>query len=115
MSSVVVIVPPPLADGFRLAGARVRTADNAMQALELARESLTDPDAGLVALADVWYEALDAGTRRLLDRSSRPVVLPIPTRAEVSPAERRRTQLQEIIRRAIGLRIVLSNNGSARS
>lgn len=115
MSTVVVIVPPHLADGFRLAGARVRTADNAAQALGLARESLSDPEAGLVALADVYYESLDAGARRLLDRSSRPVVLPIPTRAEISPTERRRAQLQEIIRRAIGLRIVLSRGSPGRN
>lgn len=81
----------------------------------MAREALRDPDAGLVALADVYYESLDPGARRQLDRSYRPVVLPIPTRVEVSPAERRRAQLQEIIRRAIGLRIVLSRGGSAQT
>jgi len=104
---VLVIVPPDLAEGFRLAGARVRPAADPAAARGILLEAVNDPEAGIVVLADTYYPALEPATRQRLERQHRPVVVPIPTRAVLSPEERRRAELQELIRRAIGLRVVL--------
>ena len=107
MSDVLVIVPPDLAEGFRLAGARAWTAHAPAEARALLLAALDDARAGIVGLADVYYAALDAAARRAIDRHYRPVVVPVPTQAGVSAEERRRAEIQELIRRAIGLRVVL--------
>lgn len=107
MADVLVIVAPDLADGFRLAGARVWPAADAEAARALLIAALEDPDAGIIALADDYYAALDSRTRRLVERRPRPVVAAIPVQSTVSPEERRRANLVELIRQAVGVKVVL--------
>ena len=64
MANVIAIVPSELADGFRLAGARVKTVVDAAEARLSLLSALEDPDAGVLALAEEFEEALDPVTRR---------------------------------------------------
>lgn len=114
MADVLAIVPHDLTAGFRLAGARAWTAESAAEAQALLVAALDDPRAGIVGVADVYYAVLDASTLQKIERHYRPVVVPVPTRAGVSEEQRRQTELQELIRRAIGLRIVLGGRPAAR-
>jgi vacuolar-type H+-ATPase subunit F/Vma7 len=107
MADVLVIVPPDLADGFRLGGARVRPAATAVAARELLLAGLDDPDAGIIALADDFFVALDRSTRAVIERRYRPVVVALPTRAALSPEQQRRAYLLELIRQAVGLKVVV--------
>jgi vacuolar-type H+-ATPase subunit F/Vma7 len=109
MADVLVIVPPDLAEGFRLAGARAWIARSAAEARALLLAALEDSQAGIVGVADVFYAGLDAAASRAIVHRYRPVVVPVPTQAQVGLGgeEGRRAQLQELIRRAIGLRVVL--------
>jgi vacuolar-type H+-ATPase subunit F/Vma7 len=111
MADVVVIAPPDLVDGFRLAGTRVWPAADVAVANELVLKSLGDPDAGIVALADSYFEQLDSRTHRLLEHRYRPVVVSLPTRMALTPEEQRRTYLVELIRRAVGFKVVLGPRG----
>lgn len=107
MADVLLIVPPDLADGFRLAGARVWPAADAQSARELLLAALADPDAGIVGLADEYFAALEAPLLRRIEQRPRPVVVPLPTRVAARPEEQRRAYLAELIRRAVGLKVVL--------
>lgn len=107
MSDVALIVPPDLVDGYRLAGARVWAAADAGAAREILLAMLSDPDAGVVGVADELFAALDARTLRILEQRPRPVVVPIPTTVAARPEERRRAYVVELIRRAVGLKVVL--------
>lgn len=107
MADVLVIVPPDLAEGFRLAGARAWIVHSLADARTLLLAALADSQAGIVGVADIYYAGLDAAARRAIERRYRPVVVPVPTQVGVGAEEGRRTELQELIRRAIGLRIVL--------
>ncbi len=111
MSDVLAIVPRDLAAGISLAGARVWTADDQETARGLLLAALGDPDVGIVALAEGYLEALDARTRRLVELRYRPVVVALPTRVRLRPEEQRRVYLGELIRRAVGLKVVLSGRG----
>ncbi len=108
MADMLVIVPPELADGVHLAGARVWPAADAQTARDLLLAGLDDQDAGIVAMADRYFDVLDARTRRLVEQRYRPVVVSMPTRVTLRPEEQRREHLSELIRRAVGLKIVLS-------
>ena len=59
MADVLAIVPEGLVDGFHLAGARVWPADSLETAHDLLLAALADPDAGIVALAETYFAALD--------------------------------------------------------
>jgi vacuolar-type H+-ATPase subunit F/Vma7 len=113
MSDLLVIVDPELADGFRLAGARVWPATDAAVARDLVLRGLEDPDAGIIALADDYFAALDPRTRRLVERRYRPLVVALPARPALSPEQQRREYLLELIRRAVGFKIVLGGGGPA--
>jgi vacuolar-type H+-ATPase subunit F/Vma7 len=107
MADVLVIVPPELADGFHLAGSRVWPAADAATARGLLLAGLDDADAGIIALADDYFAALDGRTRRMVERRARPVVVALPTRVAIRPEQQRRAYLAELIRRAVGLKVVL--------
>lgn len=109
MADLLVIVPPDEADGYRLAGARVWPAEGPAEAQALVRSALADPSAGIVGVADVFFAELDRPTRTAIERHYRPVVVPLPTVRDERAEERRRAELQELIRRAIGVRIVIGS------
>ena len=109
MADVLAIVPRALADGFVLAGARVWAADGAEAARDLLIEALDDADAGLVALAESYFAALDQRTRRLVEQRARPLVFSLPT-GELESAGSHSNNLAELIRRAVGVRLVLGTS-----
>lgn len=109
MSDVALIVRPSLVDGFRLAGARVWGAPDAGAARELLAGILDDPEAGVVGIDEDLYAALDTRTLRAIEQRSRPVVVPLPTHVVPRPEERRRAYVVELIRRAVGLKVVLGS------
>lgn len=113
MADVLVIVPPELADGFHLAGARVWPAANPEAARDRLLAGLADPDAGIIALADRYFAALDSHTRWLMEHRPRPVVIALPTQIVISSEQQRRAYLTDLIRRAIGLKVVLGTGRTA--
>jgi vacuolar-type H+-ATPase subunit F/Vma7 len=109
MADIVMIVPPDFEAGFLLAGARVLAAADASTARALLMEALADPDAGVVGYADIFDGALSAADRRSIERRYRPVVVPVPTSPTRTPEESRRAYVLELIRQAIGYRVVLGH------
>lgn len=110
MSSLVVLVAPAVADGFRLAGCETHAAEPGERATALLRALAERPDVGLLLVgADCWVAAPET-LRGALEQRDLPVVLPIPTGlAEAVPT--REQLLTEMLARAIGFRIRLATGG----
>jgi V/A-type H+-transporting ATPase subunit F len=63
----IVITDPETADGFRLAGVSVIEVENADEAREKIRSLLDDPDAGILAVNESFYNAIDEKTQEKID------------------------------------------------
>ena len=107
MARLVVVANPGLADGFRLAGSATVTARPGPEAVATVRSVVAERDVGLVLVtADLW-DTLDDRFRGALERSARPIVLPIPA-GVVTDVTTRRQLLGEMLERAIGYRIEIA-------
>ena len=107
MARLVVVANQGLADGFRLAGSATVTARPGPDAVSTVRSVVAERDVGLVLVtADLW-DTLDDRFRGVLERSARPIVLPIPA-GIVTDVTTRRQLLGEMLERAIGYRIEIA-------
>jgi len=108
----IVVTDPETADGFRLAGVDVIEAEGPEEARERIRALLDDETAGILAVNESFYEALDDKTREKIDSIYRPIVIPLPVREAVEMAGERRAYLARLIHRAIGFDITLKGRGA---
>ncbi len=107
MARLVVVAVPAVADGFRLAGSATIAARPGPEAAAALRGVAAEGDVGLVLVtADLW-SSVDERLRATLERSARPIVLPIPAGVATDFTTRRQL-LGEMLERAIGYRIELS-------
>lgn len=104
---VVVITDSQTADGFRLAGVDVRVADTPDGAQRELSRLVDDDTTGIVALNQTFMSAIDDRLRRKIDSSYRPIVVPMPVRAELVGEESHAAYLSRLIRRAVGFDITL--------
>ena len=107
MYKAIVITDPETADGFRLAGVGVVEVENADEAREKIKGFLDDPDAGILAVNESFYNAIDEKTQEKIDSVYRPIVIPMPIKESVEMAGERRAYLARLIHRAIGFDITL--------
>lgn len=107
MYKVIVITDPEMADGFRFAGVSVVPVDTKEAAREQIRILLDDPDAGILAVNESFYNALDEKTMEKIDSVYRPIVIPMPVKETVEMAGERRAYLARLIHRAVGFDITL--------
>jgi len=105
MGRLVIIAPPALAPGFRLAGARVHTAATPAEAEEVLRALSCDPEASVVGVFEPLLAAIDPALRRRLEQAPTPVLIGVPEGAAAGAPARRNAPLADIIRRAVGVRM----------
>jgi V/A-type H+-transporting ATPase subunit F len=111
MARLVVLADGEVALGFQLAGVEVIRADDFESARERLLELLGDASVGLVAASAALIERLDDATRRRVETSSRPVVVPLPSGGPAPGLPSRREYLAAMIRRAIGFQITFPGEG----
>ncbi len=107
MYKTIVVTDPETADGFRLAGVDVVEADTPEAAVEHIKRLLDDENAGILAINESFYNALDEKTLEKIDSVYRPIVIPLPVKETVEMAGERRAYLARLIHRAIGFDITL--------
>lgn len=112
MYKAIVVTDPETADGFRLAGVSVVAAENADEALEKIKLLLDDPNAGILAVNEHFYNSIDEKTQEKIDSIYRPIVIPLPIKESVEMAGERRAYLARLIHRAIGFDITLRGGGA---
>ena len=102
---LVVITSPGLGAGFSLAGVPTFEATDGEAAAQQIKR-LADTNAGVVIIDEPLYEALPDDFRRDLQRSSVPVVIPVPG-PDWTEGASAHEYIVEILRRAIGYRVRL--------
>ncbi|MEJ5185828.1 MAG: V-type ATP synthase subunit F [Candidatus Geothermincolales bacterium] len=107
MYKTIVVTDPETADGFRLAGVDVVEADSPEAAVEHIKRLLDDENAGILAINESFYNALDEKTLEKIDSVYRPIVIPLPVKETVEMVGERRAYLARLIHRAIGFDITL--------
>lgn len=103
MAHLVLIAPPELEPGWRLAGVQVRVARDAEDAAKALREILERDLSGVVGIHEPFWDDLDPALRRLLERRGRPVIVAVPSGEAMDAAALRRARLADTLRRAVGI------------
>ncbi len=107
MYKAIVVTDPETADGFRLAGVSVVEVEEPEQALEQIKLLLDNPETGILAVNESFYDAIDEKTKQKIDAIYRPIVIPLPVKEAVEMVGERRAYLARLIHRAIGFDITL--------
>jgi V/A-type H+-transporting ATPase subunit F len=104
MFKFVVVTDSDRASGFRLAGAEVIEATNAMEARSLIPPLLYKDDIGIVAVNEEYMLALDEKVMDRIEKMHRPLIIPLPSKSREID---RRTYIERLLKKAIGYNIVL--------
>ena len=107
MYKLMVITNPDAAVGFALAGVDVVIAKSAAQARgELAR-AIHDDRAGVIAMDEDYFAQIDDALRAKTEKLYRPIVVPIPSKLDVTELSEGHEYLAAFIKRAVGFDIKL--------
>lgn len=104
MYKIVVVTDPDSAPGFRLAGVDVLEASDPEEAKQVIPPLLNRDDTGIVAISEDLMQALDEKMMEMIDKTYRPIVIPIPS--SIKGIERT-SYIERLLQRAIGYNIVI--------
>jgi len=104
MYKFMVVTDPDTAAGFRLAGAEVIEAAAAQEARKIIPPLLHRDDTGIIAVNEDFIQALDEKLMNRIERTYRPIIIPIPKRARTGGGP---GYLENLLRRAVGYNIVV--------
>lgn len=104
MYKFVVVTDPDSASGFRLAGVDVIEASTMDEVKRIIPDLLYQDDTGIVALNEDFISALDEKLLSRIEKSYRPIIIPIPARTK---AINRVSYIERLLRRAIGYNVVV--------
>jgi vacuolar-type H+-ATPase subunit F/Vma7 len=103
---LVILAPPALAAGFRIAGVATVEVEDAGHAETTLRTLLAQGERGVIGVFAPHFESLPAALRARLEHLAGPVVVPFPTGLRAETAEERRARLGALLQRAVGYHIV---------
>lgn len=109
---LVVVAPPELAAGFRLAGVETQVVTDPVEAAALLQRLTAEGERGVVAVYEPYLAALPESRRRLLESSIAPVVVALPSGTAAAGAAGRRALLVSRLQQAVGYRITFGGEGS---
>lgn len=104
-SRLIVVAPPELTAGYRLAGAAVREASDAAQAEAAIADLIASGEQGVIAVFAPLLAGMDAARRRRLEDSIAPVIVGLPAGAGSEEAATHRARLAALLQRAVGYHI----------
>ncbi|HON80925.1 MAG TPA: V-type ATP synthase subunit F [Methanoregulaceae archaeon] len=104
MYKFIVVTDPDTASGFRLAGVDVMEIHNSEEINALLPSLLLKDDTGIIAINEDFMMSLDEKMMEKIEKSFRPIIIPIPSRAKRLD---RTSYIEGLLRRAIGYNIVL--------
>lgn len=102
---LLVVVPPELAAGFRLAGTDTLVAAAPEEAAALLDRVLAEGERGIVAVYGPFFARLPADRRARLETSTSPVVMALPAGLGPETSAGRRARLAARLQRAIGFHV----------
>ncbi len=104
MYKFMVVTDPETAPGFRLGGVDVLEIASIEQAKSLIPSLLYKDDTGIVAINEEFMAALDEKILEKIEKSYRPIIIPIPSKLQ---GVQRESYMERLLQRAIGYNIVL--------
>ncbi|MGB4235827.1 MAG: V-type ATP synthase subunit F [Methanoregulaceae archaeon] len=104
MYKFIVVTDPDTASGFRLAGVDVMEIHNSEEISAILPSLLLKDDTGIIAINEDFMMSLDEKMMEKIEKSFRPIIIPIPSRAKRLD---RTSYIEGLLRRAIGYNIVL--------
>jgi V/A-type H+-transporting ATPase subunit F len=104
MYKYVIVTDPETAAGFRLAGVEVIEVSTPEQAKLAIPLLLNADDTGIIGISEEFMSVLDPELLAAIDKTYRPIIIPIPSRAKKVVSE---TYIERLLRRAIGYNIVV--------
>jgi V/A-type H+-transporting ATPase subunit F len=104
MFRFLVVTDPESADGFRLAGVDVVEVKGVEEARAILPDLLYRDDTGIVAVNEEFMAGLDAKLLGRIERTHRPIIIPIPSGARKGDGQ---GYVEALLRRAIGYNIVV--------
>jgi|SRR3990170_2089335 len=107
MYKLIVITNPDAAVGFALAGVDVIIAKSAAQARQELARAINDERAGVIAVDEDYFAQIDDALRAKTEKLYRPIVVPIPSKLDVTELSEGHEYLAAFIKRAVGFDIKL--------
>jgi V/A-type H+-transporting ATPase subunit F len=107
-SRLVVVTTAELGVGYRLAGAATVEVASALEA-ESQLSQLLDRERGVIAVHAPYFDQLSRALRRRLDATVHPLVVALPAGTSTAHDERRRDQLAQMLRQAVGYEITFDD------
>ena len=104
MYKFMVVTDLESAPGFRLGGVDVLEVADIEQAKALIPSLLYKDDTGIVAINEEFMAALDEKILEKIEKSYRPIIIPIPSKVR---GVERENYMERLLQRAIGYNIVL--------
>lgn len=112
---LTVIVPPELADGYRLAGVHTEQAPTAAAAGEaLNRLIAGGGQGGVVAVHPPYLRELGGGWQRRIAQADKILVVPLPEGTTAGEPARVGENLRDLLARAVGYEFTFDPAGGAR-
>jgi vacuolar-type H+-ATPase subunit F/Vma7 len=112
-AELTVIVPPDLADGYRLGGVHTESADTAAAAAGVLNQliSAVGPP-GVVAVHAPYLRELDARWQHRLSRADRLLVVALPEGSRGHDQVQAGENLRDLLARAVGYELTFDPTGS---
>jgi vacuolar-type H+-ATPase subunit F/Vma7 len=111
-AQLVIVAPPELAPGFRLAGATAQEATTPGEAATVVANLISDGEHGVIAVYEPFMTQFAAEVRDRLVASVSPVVVPLPSGLAVEGDASRRARLAELLRQAVGYHVTFGEDQS---
>jgi vacuolar-type H+-ATPase subunit F/Vma7 len=111
-AGVIVLVPPELETGFRLAGVEAITVSTAPEALETMERLTEAGTGGVIAVYEPFLAEMPDARRAAYEASTFPVVMPLPEGLERHDVESNRARISAMLSRAVGYHITFGEEGS---
>jgi vacuolar-type H+-ATPase subunit F/Vma7 len=105
MARLMMVAPPELAAGFRLAGTDVVAVSTPEEAEVVLERLAADPEVGVIGVSSSLLEGIDPAIRTDLEDMVAPVVVGVPSGGTGIGEEAHRARLASLLQRAIGFRI----------
>jgi len=105
MAKLLVIAPPELIQGFRLAGIAAEVTHSADETKQKLLHALESAEYALVAFPEEDAVSFDERTRRRCDQTTRPLLLPFPMTLKKTAGYSAKEYVSQIVRRAVGYQV----------
>ncbi len=107
MFKILAIAEREISRGFRFSGVDIQIAETVEVAKKLLLEAMHKKNYGIVIIDEGHLNGFDEPTKKLVEDSSSPLIVPVPLEMKWHKNNRKKedTYVREMIRRAIGYQI----------